>query len=305
VVESTFASSRGWLGAVAAYLVVAIVGLRARCASLDERDRLVRDLPLSVVAISMRPAVGRAQRRLDASVPMIDNALMTKQPGHAGRMSGVHSRAVAIEGGSKVTFVARLLFVFLVACSPSGLSIDAEHPANANAPAGRLAGPPPALHSGVIEPASAPEPARTGHEQHGHEHHGHGGSAPTKPVEQSPDPKAQLLAAEAAAFETAKPVFDKWCAKCHSKDGKQTSAKKREHFDMTSYPFGGHHAMDIHNEIRRSLGLTGKKPTMPADKKGAVQGEELELIKVWADAFEASHKGGAHEGHDAHGGHKH
>ena len=129
---------------------------------------------------------------------------------------------------------------------------------------------------------------------------------PVKPAEPPvPDPakvKADLLAAETAAFERAKPVFEKWCASCHSKDGKRTSAKKREHFDMTKYPFGGHHPMDISDEIRKALGVTGKPPTMPADKKGAVKGEELELIKAWADAFDASHQGGAHEGH---GGHQH
>jgi hypothetical protein len=134
---------------------------------------------------------------------------------------------------------------------------------------------------------------------------------PTDPVKSAepaaPDPatiKADLLAVENAAFEKAKPVFEKWCASCHSKDGKKTSAKKREHFDMTTYPFGGHHAMEISGEIREVLGLTGKKPTMPADKKGAVKGEELESIKAWADAFDASHRGGAHEGHGS-GGHEH
>lgn len=129
-------------------------------------------------------------------------------------------------------------------------------------------------------------------------------SEPVPPPE--PDPaqiKAELLAAETVAFENAKPVFDKWCAKCHSKDGKAASAKKREHFDMTTYPFGGHHAMEVSGEIREVLGLTGKKPTMPADKKGAVVGDDLELIKAWADAFDASHQGGAHEGHGGHGGH--
>jgi hypothetical protein len=130
---------------------------------------------------------------------------------------------------------------------------------------------------------------------------------PVKPA--APDPvqvKADLLAAEMAAYEKAKPVFDTYCAKCHSKDGSKQSISKREHFDITTYPFGGHHAMDVHNEVRVVLGLTGKKPTMPADKKGAVKGEELALIKAWTDAFEASHKGGAHEGHDQHsGGHKH
>ena len=133
---------------------------------------------------------------------------------------------------------------------------------------------------------------------------------PTEPAQPTaPDPakvKTELLAAEQAAYETAKPVFDKYCAKCHSKDGSKQSISKREHFDMTTYPFGGHHGMDVHNEIRLVLGVTGKKPTMPADKKGAVKGEELELIKAWANAFEASHKAGAHEGHDQHGGgHKH
>ena len=132
-------------------------------------------------------------------------------------------------------------------------------------------------------------------------------AAPAQPA--APDPakiKADLLAAEMAAFGKAKPVFERWCAKCHSKDGKSTSAKKREHFDMTTYPFGGHHAMEIGGEIREVLGVTGKKATMPLDKRGAVKGEELELIKAWADAFDASHQGGAHEGHSDHGReHKH
>ena len=144
-----------------------------------------------------------------------------------------------------------------------------------------------------VEPASPVDPIKP--------------AEPEKPVE--PDPatiKAGLLAGELAAFENAKPVFEKYCAKCHSKDGAKQSATKREHFEMTKYPFGGHHAMDVHNEIRKVLGVTGKKPTMPSDKPGVVKGEELELIKAWADAFDASHKGGAHEGHDAHGGgHKH
>ena len=118
------------------------------------------------------------------------------------------------------------------------------------------------------------------------------------------DPKAELLAAETAAFEKAKPVFDKWCAKCHAEGGKLATEKKRGHFDMTTYPFGGHHAMEISKELRKSLAIGGGKPTMPFDKKGAVTGEELAAIAAWADAFDASHAGGAHEG-GGHGGHKH
>lgn len=124
-----------------------------------------------------------------------------------------------------------------------------------------------------------------------------------------PDPeqvKASLRAAELAAFEAAKPVFDKWCAKCHTKGGRKASATKLRHFDMTTYPFGGHHSKTMSKEIREVLGLAGKKPSMPADKKGAVKGDELALIKAWADAFDAAHAAGAHEEHEGHGGgHKH
>ena len=133
-------------------------------------------------------------------------------------------------------------------------------------------------------------------------------TTPAQPTTPEPkaEPKAELLAAEMSAFEKAKPVFDKWCAKCHSQGNKLATKKKLDHFDMTKYPFAGHHAMEISKEIRDVLGMDGSKPTMPFDKKGAVKGEELAAIKAWADAFDAAHAGGAHEGgaHN-HGGHKH
>ena len=115
------------------------------------------------------------------------------------------------------------------------------------------------------------------------------------PKEEPRDPKAELLAAEQAAFDKAKPVFDKWCAKCHAADGKNTSPKKRKELDISQYPFTGEHANA--KDIRKTLGIGGGKPSMPADKKGAVQGEELAAIAAWADAWDASHKGGAHAGH--------
>lgn len=123
---------------------------------------------------------------------------------------------------------------------------------------------------------------------------------PTDPAP-TPDPakvKADLLAAEMAAYEKAKPVFEANCARCHSKGGKLATDKKRAHFDMTTYPFGGHHAMELGTAFRKVLGIDGSKPTMPADKKGAVKGEDLALIAKWADAFDASHAGGAHEHHE-------
>jgi mono/diheme cytochrome c family protein len=121
---------------------------------------------------------------------------------------------------------------------------------------------------------------------------------PVKPEEPKPDPKVELLALETAAFDKAKPVFDKWCAKCHTADGKNTSAKKRKELDITAYPFTGEHANA--KDIRKTLGIGGGKPSMPADKKGAVKGDELALIAAWADAWDASHAGGAHEGHAGH-----
>lgn len=130
---------------------------------------------------------------------------------------------------------------------------------------------------------------------------------PAQPQPQNPDPakvKVELLAVETAAFEKAKPVFEANCARCHTKSGKLQTQKKRDHFDMTTYPFGGHHAMEISASIRKSLGITGTKVTMPYDKRGAVKGADLALIAAWADAFDAAHAGGAHEGHGSHD-HKH
>ena len=96
--------------------------------------------------------------------------------------------------------------------------------------------------------------------------------------------------AEEAAFAKAKPVFVKHCASCHTKGGAKATAKKLDHFDMTSYPFAGHHAGTMARTIRKVLGIGGGKPTMPADHKGAVKGDELAAIAAWADAFDAAHK---------------
>ena len=121
---------------------------------------------------------------------------------------------------------------------------------------------------------------------------------PTKPVEPpKPDPekvKAEFLAAEMAAFDKAKPVFDKSCASCHTKTGKKSAKKKLDHMDMTTYPFGGHHTGTIGITIREVLGITGQKPTMPFDKPGSVKDADLAAIKAWTDAWEAAEKAGVH-----------
>lgn len=131
-------------------------------------------------------------------------------------------------------------------------------------------------------------------------------AAPEQPA--APDPakaKADLLAAEMTAYETVKPLVGKYCASCHTKGQKGAKAKTLEHFETTTYPFGGHHAMEVGTNVRKVLGIDGSKPTMPKNKPGIVKGDELAMFAAWADAFDASHAGGAHEGHGTGGGHDH
>lgn len=112
----------------------------------------------------------------------------------------------------------------------------------------------------------------------------------------APDPtavKAELMSAEMAAFEKAKPVLDKFCTACHVKGQKNASAKKLNEFDMTAYPFAGEH--NKASDLRDVLGLSGKKATMPKTKPGAVKGDDLATIIAWADAWDAAEAGGAHE----------
>jgi hypothetical protein len=120
------------------------------------------------------------------------------------------------------------------------------------------------------------------------------------PITPLADPKAKLLAAEMSAWQTAKPTFMKYCTTCHTKDGRKATKKKLNHFAMDTYPFGGHHTKKIGFTIREVLGLTGEKPRMPADKPGAVKGDELATIKAWTEAWEAAETGGAHPPAEAH-----
>jgi hypothetical protein len=114
---------------------------------------------------------------------------------------------------------------------------------------------------------------------------------------------------ELAAYEQARPVFVAYCAGCHTSKGATAKPEALEHFSMDSYPFGGHHASEITGAVREVLGATGSKPTMPADRPGAVKGEDLQRILSWADAADRAHaadgKGtpSAHEQGDR--GHEH
>jgi mono/diheme cytochrome c family protein len=113
--------------------------------------------------------------------------------------------------------------------------------------------------------------------------------------------KLDPQASEAAAWKTAKPAFDKYCAGCHTQGAKAATKKKLSHFDMTSYPPGGHHAQTIGVTIRDVLGLSGKKPRMPQDRPGIVTGDDLAAIKAWTEAWDAAEKAGAHRGRSPRG----
>ena len=82
--------------------------------------------------------------------------------------------------------------------------------------------------------------------------------------------KAKLLAAETRAWQAAKPTFTKYCSGCHTKAGAKATPKRLGHLSLDTYPLGGHHTATIGLSIRKVLGLTGKKPTMPFGNPGAV-----------------------------------
>lgn len=127
----------------------------------------------------------------------------------------------------------------------------------------------------------------------------HGGHASAK--------KVKPTAEELAAFEDAKPAFERHCFRCHTAGGKKSKKKILEHMSMDGYPFGGHHAGEAGQVVRKVLGADGSgKATMPADDKGAVTGDDLAKIVAWAAAFDRAHpsvtgdameKAGTHHAH--------
>jgi len=168
-------------------------------------------------------------------------------------------------------------FAFLaLGCGPKDVIPSApDHPAN--------------LEAAIVRPSQPPEPPMPD------------AGMPAMPDSQD-DGKAEIAAAEKAAYERAQPVFQEYCAKCHSSSGKKARKKTLAHFNMDTYPFGGHHAEEIGATIRKVLGVTGKKATMPKDRPGSVKGEKLEAIVEWSKAFDKAHAAGLHE-HSGHGAH--
>ncbi len=163
--------------------------------------------------------------------------------------------------------------------------------------------------------AQQPEAAPHSHDERSGDEHSHAEEAPsTSPTNTAsgdsaaPRQEGQALTPEElAAYESARPLFEVYCANCHTTRGGKSSPKALDHFSMDGYPFGGHHAAEITATIREVLGATGSKPTMPRDKPGAVKGEDLRIILSWADAYDRAHASShteAPQKHD-HDGHKH
>lgn len=188
-----------------------------------------------------------------------------------------------------------LVTVLALGCVPRDIvPASPSHPAQPTAPEGR-------------PPASTVAAPQRGDSTDTHAGHGaapdHAQHADMPRGGRNDDTPARAL--ELAAFERAKPVFDQYCASCHTSKGERASKQKLGHFNMDVYPFGGHHASEIGETIRKVLGVGGSKPSMPKDKPGVVKGEELERVVAWSKAFDSgSGQQGQHEGHDA-GAHTH
>ena len=129
-------------------------------------------------------------------------------------------RALAARWHLDSPMMRTLVLAALVACTPRALSVTAEHPANPDAQAGRLAGPPAALHAGAGEPPASdpgtmPTAPASGHEHHeaapptpappatGHGHHDQPSGpsdkpAPTTSPEDPKEPAAKQSAVDKA-----------------------------------------------------------------------------------------------------------
>src|SRR5262249_31868868 len=109
-------------------------------------------------------------------------------------------------------------------------------------------------------------------------------------------PGEDLQAAEHEAYATARPVFEKYCATCHTTNGAKATPKKLDHFRMDTYPFGGHHARTIGATVREVLGADGGEATMPPRAPGSVKDADLAAVVAWSRAFDAAERAGVHAG---------
>ena len=114
--------------------------------------------------------------------------------------------------------------------------------------------------------------------------------APVPPSDARPDATANTdpLVAEQDALALAKPVFKKYCVRCHMYGANDKAFKK---LDANT----GLDTIDATkvDKIRVVLGGADKPPTMPKDRPGEVKGDELALVMNWTDAYSRAQKAGA------------
>jgi hypothetical protein len=94
---------------------------------------------------------------------------------------------------------------------------------------------------------------------------------------------------DVAAYAAARPALEKHCFRCHTGAGQKAKSRTLKHLSFDGYPPTGHHAHEMGATFRRVLlgnKAKARGPTMPADDRGAVTGEEVEKILAWADAFD-------------------
>jgi mono/diheme cytochrome c family protein len=98
----------------------------------------------------------------------------------------------------------------------------------------------------------------------------------------------EASASELAAYERAKPVFERHCTACHRDGTRLTSGEAMRKVDMNGYPFGGAPRAAMTRTVMASL--TGGGPTMPPFRRQPLTAEEVALIRAWAAATDAANR---------------
>jgi hypothetical protein len=95
-----------------------------------------------------------------------------------------------------------------------------------------------------------------------------------------------ITASERLAFAAARPVFERYCLRCHTQGSKKVKPATLAALDMTTYPFTGRHGDALAAQIRTVVGLDGSSPRMPMVKPGCLSRSDLDHIAAWARAFD-------------------
>lgn len=96
----------------------------------------------------------------------------------------------------------------------------------------------------------------------------------------------EVAASERLAFAAARPVFERYCLRCHTQGSKKVKPSTLAALDMTTYPFTGRDEGAIAARVRAVVGLDGGQPRMPMVKPGCLTADDLDHIAAWARAFD-------------------